>query len=365
MLQNARIVAILLAASVAVITAAFLSLVPEISGTALLVAFFLAFASTYLLSYITLEFSIFREISRIDELFSKLKKRDLSFAQQPELVKRSSNPLKQIKSEIHTYAILKQREIEELRRMAEFRREFLADVSHELKTPIFAAQGYIYTLLDGAVKDKSVRNRFLKKAAKSLDGLDVLVQDLLMLSQLETKQIKMHFSYFNIIPVVEDVFDQLEGKAEKKNIKLKLPKDAPDQLWVWADKQRIQQVIMNLTSNAIKYSKEEESHKGCVELLLTLQEEKVRISVQDNGRGIPEEHLGRIFERFYRVERSRSKSSGGSGLGLSIVKHILEAHNAQIQVKSKVGEGSTFSFELNKAKPKSDKKKKAPAQLEN
>jgi two-component system phosphate regulon sensor histidine kinase PhoR len=364
MLQNARVVAILLAASVGVITAAFLSLVPDIESWPVILAFLLAFASTYILSYITLEFFIYREISRIDELILRIKKKDLTFTDRLTDPKKSNNPLKQIKSDIHTYAILKQREIEELRRMAEFRREFLADVSHELKTPIFAAQGYIYTLLDGAVKDKSVRNRFLKKAAKSLDGLDILVQDLLMLSQLENKQLKMHFSYFNLAELIRDVFDQLEGKAEKKGIELRLPQEFPDQVWVWADKQRIQQVIMNLTSNAIKYSNESEEGDNWVLVDITAEEDRIKVEVRDNGRGIPQEHLGRIFERFYRVERSRSKSSGGSGLGLAIVKHILEAHHTDIQVTSEVGSGSTFSFDLRKAKPKSDKKKKASAQLE-
>ena len=347
MLLNARAVALLLAFCIAAITTAFLSLM-EVTQTALLVAFILAFASSYLLTYITLEFFIFREINNIYDVLNKLKDQEHSFIDDD--LDRSSNPLKRINQEIYSYASDKQREIEELKRMAAFRREFLADVSHELKTPIFAAQGYIYTLLDGAVKDKSVRNKFLKKAAKSLDGLDLLVQDLLTLSQLEIGQIKMHHVYFDLVFIVHDVLDQVEGKAEKKGLDLRLAKGMPDQLWVWADKQRIHQVIMNLVSNAIKYSKEE--GPGWVEISIADLKDQVRISVSDNGRGIPQEHLNRIFERFYRVEKSRSKGSGGTGLGLAIVKHILEAHKSRVEVKSVVGEGSTFSFLLQKKKGK-------------
>lgn len=355
MQQSARAVAILLALSVAGITAAFLSLVKGVSGASVLVAFLVSFAATYLLSFITLEFFIFREINRINEVLRKLKKKGISIFEE-ESTSISSNPLRRINQEIFSYAELKQREIEELKRMADFRREFLADVSHELKTPIFAAQGYIYTLLDGAVKDKTVRNKFLKKAAKSLDGLDLLVQDLLTLSQLENKQIKMYYSYFNLAELIREVFDQIEGKAEKKGLELRIAPDFSEQAWVWADKQRIQQVITNLTSNAIKYSKEEPAEKGWVEAAVLEEGDRIKVLIKDNGRGIPAEHLNRIFERFYRVDKSRAKVSGGSGLGLSIVKHILEAHKTTVDVQSEVGKGSVFSFRLKKRKEKGRKK---------
>lgn len=356
MLLNARAVALLLAFCTATITTAFLSLMDDVSVTALLVTFILAFASTYLLSYIALEFFIFKEISNIYEVLGKLKDQEFSVVDTD--LTRSSNPLKRIHQEIYSYASDKEREIEELKRLAMFRREFLADVSHELKTPIFAAQGYIYTLLDGAVKDKSVRNKFLKKAAKSLDGLDLLVQDLLTLSQLEIGQITMRYVYFDLVHTIQDVFDQMDGKAEKKNVELRFKADVPEQLWVWADKQRIHQVITNLVSNAIKYSREadggnEMSEPGWVEVSMKELGDKVKVSIIDNGRGIPEEHLNRIFERFYRVEKSRSKGSGGTGLGLAIVKHILEAHKSKVEVKSAVGKGSAFSFLLQKNKDKS------------
>lgn len=360
MQQTARAVAILLALSVAGITAAFLSLMEQdASGMAVLLAFLVAFASTYLLSFITLEFFIFREINQINEVLQKLRKKDLSFLKDEGVV-NSNNPLRRINQEIFNYAELKQREIDELKRMADFRREFLADVSHELKTPIFAAQGYIYTLLDGADKDENVRERFLQKAAKSLDGLDVLVQDLLVLSQLENKQVKMLYSYFNLAELVREVFDQAEGRAEGKNIELRYASDFPEQLWVWADKQRIQQVVTNLTANAIKYANEDPQQASWVEAAVREDGDRVSVQIRDNGRGISPEHLGRIFERFYRVDKSRAKVSGGSGLGLSIVKHILEAHKTSIDVQSEVGKGSVFSFRLKKRKEKG--KKKAGAQ---
>lgn len=356
MLLNARAVAILLAFCIAAITTAFLSLMDDVSQLALLVTFVLAFASSYLLTYTTLEFFIFKEINNIYEVLGKLKEQEFSVADSD--LSRSANPLKRIHQEIYSYASDKEREIEELKRLAVFRREFLADVSHELKTPIFAAQGYIYTLLDGAVKDKTVRKKFLKKAAKSLDGLDLLVQDLLTLSQLEIGQITMRYVHFDLVHAIQEVYDQMEGKAEKKHVELRFGVDTPEQVWVWADKQRIHQVIMNLISNAIKYSKEvnEEGHTetGWVEVRMKEVKDKMKISVIDNGRGIPVEHLNRIFERFYRVEKSRSKGSGGTGLGLAIVKHILEAHHSKVEVKSEVGKGSVFSFVLSRKKEKKE-----------
>lgn len=348
---NARGVALLLAVSIAVITTAFLSLVPEVGTTALLVAAILAFGSSYLLIFTTLEFVFFREINNMYEMLERIRKNEVK---QP-AENKSSNPLKRINQEINFYVKNKQQEIEDLKRLATFRREFLADVSHELKTPIFAAQGYIYTLLDGAVRDKNVRMKFLKKAAKSLDGLDVLVQDLLTLSQLEIGQIKMHYSYFDLVALIHEVYDQIEGKAEKKDVSLRLHPDLPLQLYVWADQQRIQQVIVNLISNAIKYASDERKERWVeVEVRSAAESKEAEVLVKDNGRGISEEHRQRIFERFYRIEKSRYKGSGGSGLGLAIVKHILEAHDTQIEVSSVPEEGSVFSFRLRKNKRKKE-----------
>ena len=258
------------------------------------------------------------------------------------------NPLKTINEEIFSFADLKQKEIDELKKLEAFRKEFIADVSHELKTPIFAAQGFVHTLLDGAVNDKAVRTKFLKKAAKSLDGLDVLVQDLLTLSHIETGQIKMHFENIDLYKLTEEVFEQFEGKADKKDVALRI--EGPSQkVVVYADWQRINQVMTNLISNAIKHS-----HDGA-EVVVSFEVSKKNITtlVRDFGEGIPMEHQARIFERFYRVDKSRSREKGGTGLGLAIVKHILDGHNTKAEVESTPGKGSTFSFKLPRVKPES------------
>ncbi|MEM6362118.1 MAG: ATP-binding protein, partial [Bacteroidota bacterium] len=218
---------------------------------------------------------------------------------------------------------------------------------------IFAAQGFVHTLLDGAVKDKSVRHRFLKKAAKSLDGLDMLVQDLLVLSQIETGEIRMYFEYFDIKQMTADILEQFENKADKKDITISFEENIPNSVTVYGDWQRLNQVITNLLSNAIKYSNE----GGKVTIDFDVDESKVGVTVRDNGEGIPKTDVDRIFERFYRVDKSRSREKGGTGLGLAIVKHILEGHKSTIHVKSEVGQGSVFSFKLPKEKAESDQEK--------
>lgn len=346
MLFNARGVALLLGISIAIVTTAFLSLVKGVSSTALLVTFFLSFSSSYILINVTLEFLIFREINKIYVALNKLKEKDLSFVDKKQ--KKAINPLKRINQEIFDYARNKQREINDLKKMEEFRREFVANISHELKTPIFAAQGFVHTLLDGAVENKKVRYKFLKKAGKSLDGLDMLVQDLLTLSQMETGSIKMHYEHFDMKDVVKDVFEQLENDAEKKEIKLVLESSRREHTVVYADQHRIYQVMVNLVSNAIKYTKKEDAATKGGKIIVHFESdtEGVTIFVRDQGRGIPPEDIDRIFERFYRVEKSRSKNKGGTGLGLAIVKHVIEAHHSKVKVTSKVGEGSLFSFKL-------------------
>lgn len=343
MLYSARTLALLLAACVALITSLFLSLLKNVDITALAVAGAISFFASYLLIYIVLEFLFFREINKIYKLMEKLKRKELSGIDQQKSGK--FNPLDKVNEEIHSFATLKQKEIDELVKLEAFRKEFIADVSHELKTPIFAAQGFVHTLLDGAVNDKQVRNKFLRKAAKSLDGLDALVQDLLTLSQIETGDIKMRFETIDIHRICTDVVEQLEEKAEKKKIKVKLPGDHP-KLHVYADKQRITQVITNLLSNAINYT----SEGGEVSITFDVSKKNVTTFVSDTGEGIPEAHLTRIFERFYRVDKSRSREKGGTGLGLAIVKHILEGHHSKAEVDSEVGKGSTFSFKLPRTK---------------
>ncbi len=339
MVYSARTLALLLAASVALITTLFLSLIESVGGTAMAVAAAISFSATYLLSFVTFEFLFFREINKIYKMMEKLRRKELSG-----LAKEKTgtfNPLGKINEEIHSFATLKQKEIDELIKLENFRREFVADVSHELKTPIFAAQGFVHTLLDGAVNDKNVRTKFLKKAAKSLDGLDALVQDLLTLSQIETGDIKMHFENFDLYRLCVDVVDQFEEKAEKKKIRLWLNSEQ-HKITVYADRQRISQVVTNFVSNAINYTPE----GGSVSIHFDVGKKNVTTFVTDNGEGIPADHIDRIFERFYRVDKSRSREKGGTGLGLAIVKHILEGHHSRPEVVSEVGKGSTFSFKL-------------------
>lgn len=348
MVYSARTMALLLAVSIAVLTTLFLTLIQSVSRNALFVAFFISFASSYLLSFVVLEFLIFREINKIYKMMDKLRKKELSGIRNQK--SGALNPLRNINEEIYSFATLKQKEIDELKKLEAFRKEFIADVSHELKTPIFAAQGFVHTLLDGAVNDKNVRTKFLKKAAKSLDGLDILVQDLLTLSQIETGDIKMHFDHIDLLKLCAEVVDQFEEKAEKKKIKLHIKTDHHSKILVYADWQRITQVVTNLVSNGINYTPE----GGDVVISFEIFKKNVVTRVSDTGEGIPPQHLGRIFERFYRVDKSRSREKGGTGLGLAIVKHILEGHKTKPEVESTLGKGSTFSFRLPRAKEEGD-----------
>jgi two-component system phosphate regulon sensor histidine kinase PhoR len=343
MLFSPKGLSFLLACCIALITTAFLGLVEGTSDQALLVGFGLAFSSSLILIYIALEFLVFREITKIYSILNKVKIKDFKLPRKR--VFTDVNPLRRLNDEIFAYTTRKQQEIDELKKLEVFRREFLANVSHELKTPIFAAQGFIHTLIDGAVDDKSVRDKFLEKAARSLDGLDALVQDLLTLSQMETGDIKMQYEKFDLYEVTADIFEQLEEKAASKSIKLKFEKNQEKRIMAYADYQRIGQVMTNLIENAIKYGNE----GGKVVVSVAPEKDHLVVSVKDDGPGIEPEHLKRIFERFYRIEKSRSKDKGGTGLGLAIVKHIIEAHKSKVSVTSKPGKGSQFSFKLEKA----------------
>ncbi|AFM04136.1 histidine kinase [Bernardetia litoralis DSM 6794] len=342
-LVSSRAVAIILSLLVSSVTSAFLSLIPSVNSVALSVCFLVSFSSSFLLIYIAFEFLIFKEINNVYSKLSKIKKKDFKFV--PPLgsdILPSANPIRRVNQEITAYAGQKQQEIDELRRMEVFRREFIADVSHELKTPIFSAQGFILTLIDGAVDDENVRDLFLGKAARSLKALAALVEDLLTLSQIESGDITMRLEKYDMQEQVLEVFEQLENKAERRGVALKLVSQYEEGIYVYADYNRIRQVLINLIINAIKYGKE----NGAVTVTLTQTTKNLKVSIKDDGNGIEAEHLTRIFERFYRIEKSRSKQEGGTGLGLAIVKHIIEKHDSKISVKSKIGEGTQFTFKL-------------------
>ena len=237
-------------------------------------------------------------------------------------------------------------EINILKDQENYRREFLGNISHELKTPLFTIQGYILTLVDGgALKDKKVREKYLRRAAKGVDRIISIVKDLDLITQFESGIKTVDRSEFNIFDLVDNVFDLLEFESEKNNISLKLENKNNPLIYVNADQERILQVLTNLIVNSIKYGSDNGYTKVIVE---DFNKEKVIVRIIDNGEGIEKEHIPRLFERFYRIDKNRSRKKGGSGLGLSIVKHIIEAHNEQIFVKSEIGEGTEFSFTLSK-----------------
>ena len=233
-------------------------------------------------------------------------------------------------------------EINVLKDQDSYRKEFLGNVSHELKTPLFTIQGYILTLLDGALKDKSVRDKYLKRAAKGVDRLINIVLDLDLITQFESGIKIVEKKKFDIVELIQNVFDLIEIESEKNRISLLYDKNYSNPIYVFADEERILQVLTNLLVNSLKYGVE----GGRTEVSLVNSDDKILIRVSDDGIGVDSLHLPRLFERFYRVDPTRSRKKGGSGLGLSIVKHIIEAHNETITVESEIGKGTTFSFTL-------------------
>lgn len=231
-----------------------------------------------------------------------------------------------------------------MKQMENYRKEYIGNVSHELKTPLFSIQGYVETLRDGAVENVAIRDKYLDRIGISVERLIAIVSDLDMINRFEAGEIKLNFSNFEINELVREVFDLLEFEINKKQAKVSINTSQP-KIFVYADKQKISQVFINLISNAVYYSNREGTH---ISVTTNVLKNKVHIEVKDNGMGIKPEALPRIFERFYRVESSRSRREGGSGLGLAIVKHILEAHNGNISVESEYLNGTKFSFFLDK-----------------
>lgn len=249
--------------------------------------------------------------------------------------------------EVKKFATDKKLEIEMLKVREEYRREFLGNVSHELKTPLFTIQGYLSTLLGGAMKDKTIRKKYLERAEKGVERLIYIVQDLDMITKLESGTLNIELSRFNIVEVVQSVFDLLEMRASEKDILLLFDRKYTKPVMVYADREKIQQVLLNLIHNSIKYGREKGSTEVTIEDLVN---NKIIVRINDDGEGIEKVHIPRLFERFFRVDKSGARAGGGSGLGLSIVKHIIEAHNEKIYVESQFGSGSEFSFTLEKAK---------------
>ena len=246
--------------------------------------------------------------------------------------------------EVKNWKDVKNTEITRLKDQEVFRREFLGNLAHELKTPVFSIQGYILTLLEGGLEDPDVNRNFLERAAKATDRMASILEDLDQITKLEVDELKMEKRSFDLVDLISETFDSLELKAKEKRIKLKFDKFYTP-IYVTADRVKIGQVFTNLIGNSIAYGNE----SGETKINLLVFESLVTIEVIDNGPGIDSKEIPRLFERFYRIEKSRNRNDGGSGLGLAIVKHILESHGQNIQVRSEVGKGSTFSFSLDKS----------------
>jgi len=260
----------------------------------------------------------------------------------------SDDPLSEMETQVKDWVTDKSKEIEDLKKLEQFRKEFLANLSHELKTPIFNIQGYVHTLLDGAMDEPEVMKHFLERTAKSIDRLNNLVDDLDEISKIERGEVAMIKEIFDITQLAKEVFESMELKAVKQGITLNVKKGFDKPFFVFADKEKIRQVITNLIDNSIKYG----TINGETTASYYDMDDNVLIEITDNGIGISEEHLPRLFERFYRIDKHRSREQGGTGLGLAIVKHIIEAHDQTINVRSTVGVGTTFAFTLQKAKDK-------------
>lgn len=333
------------------------SLIVSLSITAVMTAFFyfstkqLDFFSLFILALVSFFFCFGIVQFRVEKYIYKQVKRiynNVSLLEASTLhPKNITTDMVTLTKEVERYAEDKKIELEALKVREAYRKEFLGNVSHELKTPLFTVQGYILTLLDGAMKDKSVRKKYLQRAAKGVERLIYIVKDLDMITKLEVGDLNLNKERFNIIELIQNVFDMLEMRASRKNISLVFDKEYTTSVFVMADRERIQQVLTNLIMNSVKYGKEGGTTEVSVE---NLTKNKVIVRITDNGEGIAQENITRIFERFYRVDKSGSRREGGSGLGLSIVKHIVEAHEEKIYVESELGVGSEFSFTLEKAK---------------
>jgi len=314
-----------------------------ISGEARWLYDLIFLAILFVVSFCVIQFRverfIYKRIRKIYEDVSLLEAIDFS-------KKQISTDMTTLTDQVRRFARDKKIEIETLKVRENYRKEFLGNISHELKTPLFTVQGYIETLLDGAIEDKKVRDKYLQRAQKGVDRLTYIVRDMDMITQLETGGLNLEKEEFDLVELLEQTFEQFEIKAKKRKITLAFDTLYKEPIIVFADPERIQQVVANLIVNSIKYGKENGTTEIAIEDLVS---NKVIVRVTDNGEGIDRQYLTRLFERFFRVDRTGSRKEGGSGLGLSIVKHIIDAHNERIYVESEPGIGSEFSFTLEKA----------------
>lgn len=300
------------------------------------------FGMTYLVNVYYIKKYIYRKVKVIYKTIHRHKRSPEEKAPEIEV---DTNIIEEVEKEVNEWADRQQQEWDRFQAWAEYRRKFVGDISHELKTPIFTIQGYLHTLLDGGLYDDKVNMTFLKKAAKNVDRLYTIVEDLSAIARLESGNLVLEMQAFDIKELTEEVFEDLEIRAHERNISLIFKEGAAQNYKVLADREYIRQVLTNLIHNSIKYGKK----GGMTKVGFYDMDKNMLIEVADNGIGIPKNHLIHVFDRFYRVDKSRSRAQGGSGLGLSIVKHIIEAHKQTINVRSTPGVGSTFGFTLEKA----------------
>ncbi len=303
---------------------------------------------------IVITFFLFRYIlerfiyDRIRLIYKTIHELKAPKGQKKAMVFGKEDIIRETNQEVLEWATSKKKEVEELKKLEAYRREFLGNVSHELKTPIFNIQGYVLTLLDGGIDDPDINRKYLQRTEQSIDRMIGIIEDLEAIAKLESGELKLNFSTFDIVSLAREVMEFMEIKAGARNIQLHFGRNYDSPVFVEADRHGIQQVLTNLVVNSIKYGTE----NGRTKISFFDMDENILIEVTDSGIGIPREELPRVFERFYRGDKSRAfrEGEGGTGLGLAIVKHIIEAHNQTINVRSTLGVGTTFAFTLQKGK---------------
>jgi two-component system, OmpR family, phosphate regulon sensor histidine kinase PhoR len=300
----------------------------------------LVFAVSYYCTQFMVNQFVYERIKLIYRKIFDKKKIEL-----PETSTDGVTMLEQVDSKVEEWTESKNKEIEDLKDLETYRKNYLGNVSHELKTPIFNIQGFLHTLIDGGIHDEEINKSYLKKAAKNVERLQTIVEDLERISKLESGQMVLDLQNFDIKKLTQEVLEEMELKAQQKNIKLTFKEGASQGWMVKADMGSVNQILTNLISNSIKYGKQ----NGSTKISFYDMDKIILIEVTDNGIGIPKHHTKHVFDRFYRVDKSRSREVGGSGLGLSIVKHLTEAHNQSVHLRSTEGSGSTFGFTLEKA----------------
>lgn len=300
----------------------------------------------FLIIYIIIYYSLNNFIiQKIKPIYKTIRNIDIDDKELYESVE-NKDIVSEVNNQVLAWALKEKQQIKELKEQSQYRKEFLGNVSHELKTPIFNIQGYILTLLDGGLEDPNINRLYLERAEKNINRIISIVEDLSTIARLESGELTLEYENFDLVKLVEEVFEIYEIKAKKRKIELKIKSGSPRHVMVHADRKGISQVISNLIENSIKYGKEH----GFTTIDFFDMDKNYLVEISDDGIGIEERNLPRIFERFYRVDKHRSREQGGTGLGLSIVKHIIDAHNQTLNVRSQAGKGTSFAFTLRKSK---------------